>query len=239
MTGFAEQGYSDGGVDALDTSSNYQSCRGLVMSTTFKVFPASRVNVKFGEVLELAQVHLNKFLDDFEIEENIELQAELIGESARKVAALDETFEWPQETYAWISIRNVPGGTDVYFETTRDENDPDEPWWRLDELKQAPNYSSALQERLRAARNHNIYWTFRRSAGQRAIINVAYGLIASSLAELTDGLIYSGDNAWDYKMLPTTGPELRSVYFRPNSTNEPDREDWVNWCISSMRSGVL
>lgn len=206
------------------------------MSTTFDIIPASRANVKFGEVLELAQGHVNTFLADFEIEKQVELQAELIGETDRRDAAFDEVFEWPQKTYAWISVSNVPGGTDVYCDTIKYEDDSDEPWLFLDEMKAAPNYSTALEERLKAARKHNICWSFRRSAGQPAIVAVAYGLIAASLAELTDGLIYSGDSAWDYKVFPATGPELRDVYFRPRSTSEPDRADWVKRCIASLRS---
>lgn len=209
------------------------------MSTTFDVIPVSRASVKFGEVIELAQEHVNTFLDDFEIEEHIELQAELIGESARRDATFDELFEWPRKTYAWISVRNVPGGTDVYCDTIKDDDDADEPWWFLDELKAAPNYSRAFDKRLLAARNHDILWSFRRSAGQPAIINVAYGLIAASLAELTDGLIYSGDSAWDYKALPATGPEFRHVYFRPKSASQPDEADWAEECINSLRDGIF
>ncbi|MBT8460191.1 MAG: hypothetical protein KJN60_11020 [Boseongicola sp.] len=148
-------------------------------------------------------------------------------------------FEWPRKTYAWISVRNVPGGTDAYCDTIKDDDDPDKPWWFLDELRTAPNYSTALEERLLAARNHDIRWSFRRSAGQPAIINVAYGLIAASLAELTDGLIYSGSSAWDYKMLPATGPELRDVYFRPKSASQPDKADWAEQCIASLRRGIF
>ena len=209
------------------------------MSTTFDVIPASRARVKFGELVELAQEHINTFLDDFEIEENIVLQAELIGETERRDAKFDEVFEWPRKTYAWISVRNVPGGTDVYCDTIEDDNEPDEPWWFLDELKAAPNYSTALEKRLLAARYHDIRWSFRRSAGQPAIINVAYGLIAASLAELTDGLMFSGDSAWDYKIFPATGPEFRQVYFRPKSANQPDKADWAEKCINSLRDGIF
>lgn len=206
------------------------------MSTTFDVIPVSRANVKFGEVLELAQRYVNAFLADFEIEDQVELRAELIGETARRDASFDEVFEWPRKTYAWISVHNVPGGTDVYCDTIKYEDDPDEPWLFLDELKAAPNYSTVLEGHLQAARSHNLCWSFRRSAGQPAIIAVAYGLIAASLAELTEGLIYSGDSAWDYEVFPATGPELRDIYFRPNSTSEPDRADWAKRCIAALRS---
>lgn len=207
------------------------------MSTTFDVIPVSRTNVNFGELLELSQRHVNAFLDDFEIEKQVELRAELIGETARRNAAFDEIFEWPRKTYAWISVRDVPGGTDVYCDTIKCESDPDQPCLFLDEMKAAPNYSTALEERLKAAFNHDRYWSFRRSAGQPAIIAVAYGLIAASLAELTDGLIYSSDSAWDYQVFPATGPEFRDIYFRPKSTSEPGRADWVKRCIDGLRGG--
>lgn len=207
------------------------------MSTTFDVIPVSRVKITFGEVLKLSQKHVNQFLDDFEIEEHFDLQAELIGDSARRDARLDEDFVWSQNACAWITVQNISGGTDVYCRAIKDENDPDDPWWYLDVLRGAPNYSAALEEHLLAAREHNVCWTFRRSAGQPAIINVAYGLIAASLAELTDGLVYSDDNAWDYEVFPASGPEFRDLYFRPEATSKPERSDWVERCLASLRPG--
>ena len=109
------------------------------MSTIFEVFPASRTNLTFGEVIDLAQVYVNTFLADLEIDKQIELRAELIGTSTRRDAELAEVFQWPREAYVWISTHNAPGGTDVYCDSIKHEDDADEPWWILDELKTAPN----------------------------------------------------------------------------------------------------
>jgi|SRR5262245_39087394 len=75
------------------------------------------------------------------------------------------------------------------------------------------------------------HWSFRRSAGQPAIINVAYGMIAGSLAELTEGFIYSDDSAWDYERFPATAQEFFSWYFRPDKAIKAEYAEWAARCI--------
>jgi hypothetical protein len=67
--------------------------------------------------------------------------------------------------------------------------------------------------------------------GQPATINVAYGMIAGSLAELTEGFIYSGDSAWDYERFPATAQEFFSWYFRPDKAIKAEYAEWASRCI--------
>ena len=78
---------------------------------------------------------------------------------------------------------------------------------------------------------HGHHWSFRRSAGQPAIINVAYGMIAGSLAELTEGFIYSGDSAWDHERFPATTQEFFSWYFRPDKAIKAEHAELAARCI--------
>lgn len=79
------------------------------------------------------------------------------------------------------------------------------------------------------------YWHFRRSIGQPAIINIAYGLIAGCLAELTDGFVFSDDSAWDWERMPALPSELFSWYFVPGMAINEDFRDWSSRCIESLR----
>jgi hypothetical protein len=65
-----------------------------------------------------------------------------------------------RDSYLFIRIDGVPGGTDGYFRR---------------------------RELVRRCRSVGHTWWFRRSAGQPAIINLAYGFVAAALGELTDG----------------------------------------------------
>src|SRR4051794_6216151 len=92
----------------------------------------------------------------------------------------------------------------------------------------ANDFSGLLEASFRVGR----WWAFRRSMGQRAIINVGYGMIAASLAQLTGGFVESGDMAWDHQLLPATPEEFLEFYFRPERSDG----EWKNWaevCIAA------
>jgi hypothetical protein len=78
------------------------------------------------------------------------------------------------------------------------------------------------------------YWYFRRSVGQPAIINFAYGILAATLAELTDGIIYSDDCAWESERLPATASELYESYFVPSKALTSDGADWAGKCLEMI-----
>ena len=70
--------------------------------------------------------------------------------------------------------------------------------------------------------------------GQTAIVNVGYGLIAASLAEITEGFIYSDDQAWDYARFPATAIDFFSWYFHPELALDRNRKDWATRCIKDI-----
>ena len=78
------------------------------------------------------------------------------------------------------------------------------------------------------------YWTFRRSAGQPAIVNLAYGLIAAAFAELVKGFIFSDDGAWDYGIFPTTADYFLQNYFNLQYLKAEDA-DWAKECINILK----
>jgi hypothetical protein len=69
--------------------------------------------------------------------------------------------------------------------------------------------------------------------GQPAVINLAYGLIAGSLAEITNGIVHSIDSAWDYEHLPALPADFLSSYFRPEKTANasPEYRAWAYRCL--------
>jgi hypothetical protein len=75
---------------------------------------------------------------------------------------------------------------------------------------------------------------FRRSWGLPAIIHLAYGLIAASVAELTEGIITSWDGAWDRERFPATADECLSWYFRPSSALTADNREWAQTCLRAL-----
>jgi len=138
---------------------------------------------------------------------------------------LDAPASWADDLYAWFYVLAAPGGTDAYF-------------WEIDEdaremVVDECNVLELSEDRrafILACLENDHYWHFRRSAGQPAIINLAYGLIAASVAEITGGFIYSVDGGWDYERFPATAEEFYQWYFRPELAISPDkRSDSERW----------
>ena len=85
------------------------------------------------------------------------------------------------------------------------------------------------KELIQACLSNGYYSTFSRGR-QPAIIHLAYGIIAASLAYLTKGFIYS-DDAWDYKRFPATASEFFSWYFRLELAIDTRHKEWATECI--------
>jgi hypothetical protein len=78
-------------------------------------------------------------------------------------------------------------------------------------------------------------WWFRRSMGQPAIINLSYGLIAASLAAITDGFLMSEDSAWKWQTFPALPEEFLSWYFRPENAIDANKREWSEQCLASLK----
>jgi len=201
------------------------------MSTTFDVYPRLSKIPSFRELLDLSSTRLNEFLANHDIKKKPVIEVALLSNDkhAPESFDMDSPAKWSLDCYAWFQIEGVPGGTDAYcwpnFESEYDI-------WR-DEIatrSQAAEQKALIEECLA----NELHWSFRRSAGQPAIINVAYGVIAASLTELTDGFIYSADGAWDYERFPARAQDFFSWYFRPEMAIEAERAEFAERCIKSL-----
>ena len=123
---------------------------------------------------------------------------------------MNAPFKWQRDEYAWFFIPGVAGGTDVSF--WPDTDDDLEAWFEEFETREP---AKLHRELIRSCLVNRYRWNFRRSVGQPGIINFAYGILAASLVELTQGFVDSDDGAWDYKQLPATAEEFYQFYFSP------------------------
>jgi hypothetical protein len=196
------------------------------MSTTFEVYPRHSRIPTFSQLLTVANQALGSRLADIGAAARLSVEMRKSNGDELLPLDLDSPMSWnSDESYAWFFIPTVAGGTDVYFD-------------QLDDVT-LDVWSDYLQtERIRAMSvtvlqclETGHYWTFRRSAGQPGIINLSYGLLAGSLAQLTDGLVFSDDSAWAFDLLPMSGDEFLKRYFVPGGTENSDAEDWTSRCL--------
>jgi len=200
------------------------------MSTTFEAFPRTRELPSFRAVLERSTRELHGFLASIDIDHRPQIHARLQRNSDRSHVAfgLDDPLRWDEDVYAWFMVGDVPGGTDAYF-----RGDPaafTKMWGREFHGPRYDGLRPVIDECL--AVRHS--WSFRRSAGQSCTINLAYGLIAGSLAALTDGLVHSDDRAWEWERLPARPDDFLRFYFRPELALTPEMREWSKRCLGQI-----
>ncbi len=211
------------------------------MSTTFEVIPVETDSITFRQVLELSERRINSFLkeinSDFEIRLNVTLHDN--GEKYVNEIDMDSKFEWKENEYIWFNINGVAGGTDVYCEEIKDsEIDPQNPWWRFDEMVSNNKTISDFELKIEKSKSLNRYWWFRRSAGQPGIINIVYGLISASLAELTHGFVWTDDGAWNFEKFPAEPNEFYKWYFKPEFEDHCDSKEWAERCLEGIEEEI-
>jgi len=208
------------------------------MSTTFKVFPATRDDVTFGELLERAEGQINDFIRRKKLGRSITLDASVTDtvSKASRTPGRNETLLFKQGEFAWITVDGVPGGTDVDGRRIAGNYDEEDPYWLINNIPNAPNWRPSFHKAFEATKELDRYWSFRRSMGQNGMIALSYGLIAASLAELTDGLIFSDDCGWEYRRFPATSAEFFEWYFVPHLASDPKMGDWAARCLDNARA---
>ncbi|UQZ36222.1 hypothetical protein C2I18_23480 [Paenibacillus sp. PK3_47] len=192
------------------------------MSTTFEVYPTSSYVPRITELLALANQKLQNFLQPFELKTAPVISAR-IGETI--VHTNSSTFlnaQWEEE-YAWFFVNDADGGTDAYYSIV---NDLDVEIW-TEYQDSGLRYTKVLH-----ALSIGYYWSFRRSSGQPAMINVAYGFLAAAMAELTGGFLFSDDGAWTGD--PSLASEFEGRYFNPAKANNYGDALWYARCLQSL-----
>ncbi len=208
------------------------------MSTTFDVFPSTPYIPTFEEAIALAEVKLQKFFTKLNLDIQLKINVDL---HTRKPdiaipTALESKAQWSKDYYAWFTVNSVAGGTDAYFHDLNKEEANSR------EISQQIKLET-LQKRPKADQDESLIegclkqeheWGFRRSAGQPGMIAVTYGFIASAFAELTHGLIYSDDGAWDSERMPALSSEFDDWYMRPELAIEKEYAEWAERCIDNI-----
>lgn len=200
------------------------------MSTTFEVYPRARGLPTFSAICDRSTAELHRFLDSIGIRSRprIHVKLQACTDNAQVPFSLDDPACWNKETYAWFMVGDVPGGTDAYYDDNADEI---REYWE-GELDN-PN-CKRREVLIRECVETGHRWWFRRSAGQPGIINLAYGLMAGSLAAITDGFVYSMDSAWDWERMPALPEEFLGWYFRPEQALKEDFRSWSKRCLEQL-----
>jgi hypothetical protein len=200
------------------------------MSTTFDVYPRTKQLPSFAAIIDASTRELHRFLESINIRARplVHLRIQRCEDDSHVPFSLDDPARWEKDTYAWFMVGETPGGTDAYFND--DQAGIQERWDDGFDDPRRKRLEPLIRECIATGRR----WWFRRSAGQPAIINVAYGLLAASLAAITDGFVTSDDSAWDWQRLPALPDEFFSWYFRPEKAIGENFREWSQRCLNSL-----
>lgn len=198
------------------------------MSTTFEVFPGKKYIPSFKALLDLSNQRLNEFLQSYNLPQAF-LSVSLRNDENQQIAFTPETaLKWGEDDYAWF-FTDFPGGTDAYYRIL-DNDDYDV----ISEAMENGKYPQNVRQTLLSAIDIGHYWCFRRSAGQLAITNLTYGILAASLAELTEGVVLSWDSAWHNAVVPMYAETFFRTYFRPEYCESSSDKKWFQDCLDSL-----
>lgn len=206
-----------------------EGVRGI--STSFHVYTPVPVIPSFECMLQQSNRYLKEVLRKNKIAAIYQIDVSIREQSTHRPVRFERSgpARWTEDQYAWFFVDGVGGGCDAYFDRI---GELDVECWE-DEIRNR-DISRKMEVQIRECMNTGFYWWFRRSAGQPAIMNLSYGLIAAAFAKLTDGIIFSDDSAWDYEMFPTTADAFLQAYFDPEY---PEREyaDWARQNLDCLK----
>lgn len=203
------------------------------MSTTLEVYPSTDRIPTVGEVLDAGARELEHRLRLQGVERSVRLSAELNRLDRRssgwipvRACEAGDPLWCGEDESLWITIDGVDGGTDLHVDHWREDGEEGEPH----RLYEGPRPAGDTPRYLTTG----YCWYFRRSVGQPGVINLAYGLLAGCLGQITDGLIYSDDSGWDYSGMPYRPDEFLARYFVPGGTDDAHWIDWVRRCLTDI-----
>jgi hypothetical protein len=198
------------------------------MSANFYVYPSIEYIPNYRELLVLGNENINKFLNQLGGLREVILDVELHNtkDHSKINFSIDDKLIINEEYYAWFWIKGVQGGTDFYFYKT---NDLDKVSWQ--EEYKSNKKAQQLKKKIDRGLEIGHHWSFRKSAGQPGIIRLSYGLLAASLAKVTDGIIFSDDGAWEYSCFPALADDFFEWYFKPQFATENDDKLLTQECI--------
>lgn len=176
------------------------------MSKTYEVYPTTSYIPSKEEIGKLAEKYLNTFLEKENIEE----------EYKKKLKVTNSTLRFSDKNY--VNRKNIcmiDTEYDAYQLNIKEGNAIFVFFHRF-----IPLYIEILKDTLINTKYESEFekivklnnsWTVKRTMWQPVLSNILYGFIAIAIAELTNGLIYSDDGAWDFKETPLKAEEFLPI----------------------------
>ncbi|MEO1188688.1 MAG: hypothetical protein AAFW60_06420 [Pseudomonadota bacterium] len=184
------------------------------MSSSFDIIPLSAELPTFAAVKALSDRRLREFLRAFDIQAEFKTSFEFLesgvpAEQAKRRSPSDTDLVGIEDDseYVRVFLEGLDGSTFLSFKTLKDDTRLDDPWWQSRLLlEDGGNDLPELDEIKATAQRINRLWEISRYGGSPPIIHILYGIVAGSLAELTNGIVTS--STWDMSRFPATSTDF-------------------------------
>ncbi|SFS67661.1 hypothetical protein [Paenibacillus sp. BC26] len=191
------------------------------MSTSFDVYPTTFNVPTYSALLEKANQLVNSRMKSLKNNSEFELNISLQNKNESIPVKLTDKFDIHEEYYIWVSTDRISGGFCIY------QYNNDQMYKELWEDELRREQSQKYEKKIIKSIERPYHWSVVRYAGTDPFYNLSYGLFASALAELTEGIIFSDDNAWEYSRFPCLPSEFNTFYFNPEQTVDKEHRNWA------------
>lgn len=196
------------------------------MSTTYEIYPTSSYIPTKEEIGKLAEKYLNIFFEKNNIEKIIKITnltfknvtIRLLWKEYEKIKSINnKNITVNEMEYDGYNLSIEDGNTIFVFFHEFTQLDIKV----LKEMLINTKYENEFEKVARLSYT----WTVKRTMGQPKLAVLMFNFLAIAIAELTDGIIYSGDGAWDIEIFPLKAKEFLPILLE--KTFEELFKDWV------------
>lgn len=198
------------------------------MSTSFEVYPTIQQMPTYSDVLKRTDELLEQRLNSLGIRRKFSLRPTLLSGPIESNIDVHDVMDLNKDEYVRISVPGTEGGFYLYM------TDNEQVFRDLWEDELSREQSKRLETHIMKSLAQKSHWSIVRYAGTDALYNLAYGMFACALAEITEGIIFSDDNAWEYDKFPCLPQEFLEFYFNPETASDPLHKTWANDTIKIL-----
>ena len=196
---------------------------------SFEVFPTNNYIPSNEEVIILSKKYLVEYLEKQNIYLDIRIKSETYFVQNNTITENNGLIN--DETKYESFVINGSGQALVFYHKA---DDMLQEFW--DEEIASNIRAKALEDSINTNKNLGYSWSIKRTMGQTAIVNIYYGFLALSIANLTDGFIYSDDGAWEYTCFPSMPYDFQKQYLNISKLQDSNIKEFINKCLFELKT---
>ncbi|UBV45185.1 hypothetical protein LAJ19_20470 (plasmid) [Deinococcus taeanensis] len=186
--------------------------------SSLSVYPGAPRTPTTREVHTRTSSKLWAHLDSLGIHARPDLRVQMLSIPDRQpwAADLDALFEWDEYHYQWWDAEADESRIIASCGTMNPE-------WGEDPATHGLPFTLARIDDpavVEQARVRGRYWRIQYVAPQPPLARLVYGCLASALAELTSGVLFTTDHVWDHERFPARPAAFDQWYLRPDQTQQ-------------------